>query len=386
MKIGKLFFYIIFALQFVTPCFSQSERNDTLLNEIERFKDIFRSVGLSKLDKIEGLYYASEEQTTSGFTDLKNNKTQIRNVYIIIKKNSHLENKFDIYRYADGWTFAGKVFEPGFKRDNRWVIRKDSNKYFIYGTSNVHVTYQECEISFTENNISFIEVEEMKKLEAGWVFRTKVKTTNKVFPSTENIFKTGTGFFISKNGYVVTNFHVISKASNIYISNDNIKRMKAEVMYIDESNDIAMLKIDYSIENIPYNIVFANTEIGNSVFTLGYPFIQSMGKEVKLTNGIINSNSGYEDDTRYYQFSAEIQPGNSGGPLFDSEGNVVGLVSAKHNKATNAGYALKSKFLIDFIKLNEPSILRPNVNSLKNLSLAAKYKKLRDFVLLLEIE
>ena len=111
-----------------------------------------------------------------------------------------------------------------------------------------------------------------------------------------------------------------------------------------------------------------------------------MGKEVKLTNGIINSNSGFENDPRYYQFSAEIQPGNSGGPLFDSEGNVVGIVSSKHSKATNAGYALESKFLIDFIKLNEPSILKHNVNSLKDLSLISKYKILKDYILLLEIE
>lgn len=386
MKKEKLIIYLIFAFQFVTPCFSQSEPNDTLLNQIERFKDIFRSVGLSKLDKIEGIYYTSEEFTTSGFTDPKNNKTQTLTVYIAIKKNSYAVDKFDIYRYSNGFSFEGKFHEPGFTKSDHWFIRKDLNKYYIYGTSTDYVTYRESEVSFTENNISFIQLEEMKKMEAGWVFRSSFKSSNKIYPKADNIFKTGTGFFISKNGYVVTNFHVISKASNIYISNNNIKRMKADVKYIDEFNDIAILKIDYSITNIPYNIAIANTEIGNSVFTLGYPFIQSMGKEVKLTNGIINSNSGYEDDTRYYQFSAEIQPGNSGGPLFDSEGNVVGLVSAKHNEATNAGYALKSKFLIDFIKLNEPSVLRQNVNSLKNLSLTAKYQKLKEFVLLLEIE
>ncbi len=147
-----------------------------------------------------------------------------------------------------------------------------------------------------------------------------------------------------------------------------------------------MLKVDTSLKNIPYNIFSGNEEIGDNIFTLGYPFIQLMGKEVKLTNGIINSNSGFENDTRYYQFSAEIQPGNSGGPLFDSDGNIIGLVSAKHSKATNAGYALKSKFVVDFIKLNDPSILKKNVNTFKNLNLTSKYKILKDYILLLEIE
>lgn len=386
MKLYKLLIYLLFSFQFANSGFSQSESNDTILTQIESFKDLFRTYGISKLDKIEGIYYAKEEFTSSGSTDPKNNKTQFLKVYIVIKKNSRIEGRFDIYQYSDGFTYAGKFYEPGFTKSDSWFIRKDLNRYYLYGNSNNYVTYRESEVTFTENNISFTQIEEMKILEAGVVFRSSFNTSDKIFPKTENIFKTGTGFIISKMGYIITNFHVISKASNIFISNTNIKRMKADIKYVDEYNDIAILKIDYPIANIPYNIIGTNKEIGNNVFTLGFPFIQSMGKEVKLTNGIINSNSGYEDDKRYYQFSAEIQPGNSGGPLFDSEGNVVGLVSAKHTQATNAGYALKSKYLIDFIKLNEPSILRPNVNSLKNLNLTAKYQKLKDFVLLLEVE
>jgi serine protease Do len=151
---------------------------------------------------------------------------------------------------------------------------------------------------------------------------------------------------------------VIENATNVYASNSICNKLKAEIVFSDKLNDIAILKVNITLKPIPFNIITINKDIGSNVFTLGFPYVQSMGKDVKLTNGIINSSSGFENDTRYYQFSAEIQPGNSGGPLFDSDGNVVGLVSAKHNKATNAGYALKSKFIVDFIKLTNPTLLK----------------------------
>ena len=66
-----------------------------------------------------------------------------------------------------------------------------------------------------------------------------------------------------------------------------------------------------------------------------------MGKEIKLTTGVISANSGFLGDTSLYQISAPIQPGNSGGPIFDFAGNLIGIVSAKHNHADNVGYAVK---------------------------------------------
>lgn len=379
----KIIISITFALLACTSCFSQMSNNDTL-NKIEKKKDLFRRIGLANLDKIEGIYFGYQNTTRSGWDgplSSLNGKFKY-DLYFIILKDLNTPNQFNVYDYyVDEFRL-----NPG-----KYFIEKEDNKYKLkccvsaetLAKSNLSID-NGSEVTFDGNNISFTS----KTISSDIISTDIYNSEYKIFPRSleDNIFKTGTGFFISKNGYVVTNYHVIKVASNIYVSNSKFKRLKAEIEFVDEYNDIAILKVPYKLNVIPYNILALSKDIGDNVFTLGYPFVQSMGKEVKLTNGIINSNSGYENDIRYYQFSAEIQPGNSGGPLFDSEGNIVGLVSSKHNKATNAGYALKAKFIIDFIKINDPAILKTNINSLKNLSLTSKYKILKDYVLLLEIE
>jgi len=79
------------------------------------------------------------------------------------------------------------------------------------------------------------------------------------------------------------------------------------------------------------------------VFILGYPLRATMGDEIKVTNGIISSRSGFKGDITTYQISAAAQPGNSGGHLFNKDGNLVEIVSAKPLEAENATYAVKSK-------------------------------------------
>jgi S1-C subfamily serine protease len=76
-----------------------------------------------------------------------------------------------------------------------------------------------------------------------------------------------------------------------------------------------------------------------------------MGDEVKLTNGIISSKSGFQGDVTSYQITAPVQPGNSGGPLFDDKGNIIGIINAKHVGAENASYAIKASYLMNLIDL-----------------------------------
>lgn len=381
----KTLLTIIFTLYVSVFCFSQDENPERLREKIEMVKDNFRSDGLNKLDKIEGIYYLNQLEIIKdldGETAFLNG-TDMRNVYVVISRNENDMNRFDIFEYSE--YFGGEFF----RRTTNWFIRKEASDYFASCSDCLGIEtsfYYESKVSFNNNGISWEE--ESRKKNSPGTFIKIFSAIQKIFPSTleENIFKSGTGFFISQDGYLITNYHVIENSTNIYVSNKIYKRINAQVVFVDENNDIALLKVDVKLKSIPFNIVPTNKEIGNNVFTLGYPFIQTMGNEVKLTNGIINSSSGFKNDSRYYQFSAEIQPGNSGGPLFDSNGNIVGLVSAQHSAATNAGYALKSKFIIDFIKMNNPSILKTNINALKNLDLSAKYKLIQDYVILLEIE
>jgi hypothetical protein len=200
----------------------------------------------------------------------------------------------------------------------------------------------------------------------------------------------GTGFAID-DGYIATNYHVINGAGKIYISwkeGDHTEKLNAQLVATDEKNDIAILKIIDSrfkgFDNIPYGFNTALANEGEEIFVLGYPLTSTMGEEIKLTNGIISSTKGYKDDASMYQISAPIQPGNSGGPLFDSDGNVIGIIRAKHSEAENAGYAVKAIYLENLIKSSGISASITRASKLHSSSLSKKVKKVKGFVYKIE--
>lgn len=199
----------------------------------------------------------------------------------------------------------------------------------------------------------------------------------------------GTGFLISDNGYIATCYHVIEGASEIMvkgINNDFYKKYSAKVVATDKLNDLAILKIDSRLEtSIKYAIKWNVSEVGQEVFTLGYPLKTSMGEEIKLTNGIISSKSGFQGDITTYQITAPVQPGNSGGPLFDKNGYVIGVISAKHTGAENAGYAVKTNILRNLIQSTSHSIVLPTSNQLSGKSLTEQVKLTRKDVLIIEV-
>jgi len=183
----------------------------------------------------------------------------------------------------------------------------------------------------------------------------------------------GTGFFLSRDGYIVTNYHVIEDAKNNNIKvtsiNGNTNTFyNAVVAICDKQNDLAILKITdpsfVPLNSIPYTFKFVTSSIGEDCFVLGYPLVSSMGSEIKLTNGIISSKTGYEGNIAQYQISAPVQPGNSGGPLFDSSGNIIGVVKAKHTQAENAGYAIKASYIRNLVELLPEQISFPQTNIL----------------------
>ena len=203
-------------------------------------------------------------------------------------------------------------------------------------------------------------------------------------------FWSGTGFALYK-GYIVTNYHVIKDATNIEIfgiNRDISKSYKAEIIGIDKINDLALLKINdenfASFGNIPYSIKQQMGEVGEDIYVLGYPLTTTMGVEIKLTNGIISARSGYDGDVSLYQISAPIQPGNSGGPLFDKSGNLIGVICAKHTGAENAGYAIKMSYLRNLVESVADLKILPSKNIISNLELKDQVKQITPFVFLIK--
>lgn len=198
----------------------------------------------------------------------------------------------------------------------------------------------------------------------------------------------GTGFAIG-NGCLVTNYHVIENAKSIHIQGVRgsfANTYQASVVGSDKNNDLAILKISDSQFNgfgtIPYKVKTSTSDVGEDIFVLGYPLTTTMGEEIKLTTGVISSKTGFQGDVSSYQISAPVQPGNSGGPLFDSKGNVIGIVSAKHVGAENVGYAIKASYLNSLVE-SLSGITLPTNNTLSSLSLSEKVKKVDDFIFLI---
>ena len=216
-------------------------------------------------------------------------------------------------------------------------------------------------------------------------------TEGTVAPDNDTPNKTwsGSGFALNL-GYIVTNYHVIENANKIIVRGVDgslSKEYSAEVIAQDKTNDLALIRINdptYSFEEtVPYAIDYQMVDVGETVWVLGYPLTQILGNEIKLTNGIISSKSGYQGDVSSYQISAPVQPGNSGGPLFDSHGNIVGIVNAGIPGADNVGYAIKTSYLMNLIESYSLTSILPSKNNISSLSLKDQVKIVRDYVYLL---
>lgn len=199
----------------------------------------------------------------------------------------------------------------------------------------------------------------------------------------------GSGFAL-KDGFIVTNYHVIENAETIWIhgiKGDFPTKYSAKVVATDKFNDIALLKVSDSnftgFGTIPYNVKTSVSDVGEDIFVLGYPLTSTMGEEIKLTTGVISSRTGFQGDVSLYQISAPIQPGNSGGPLFDYKGNLVGIVSSKHTGAENVGYAIKTSYLRNLIESTVSKNILPTNAQTATLPLTEKIKVLKNFVFMI---
>ena len=210
--------------------------------------------------------------------------------------------------------------------------------------------------------------------------------------SNEQFKGSGSGFAISEEGLIVTNYHVIEDASVVKVQITQIGKNKlhdAKVVISDPKNDLAILQIEDAsfegFESIPFSIKTKVSDMGTKVYALGYPLINTMGESIKLTDGLISSQVGFQGDITSYQLSVPIQPGNSGGPLLDNEGNLIGVINAIHRGADNATYAVKSNILANLIELlpNAPSL--DNSSRLSNIPLAKQAAIIEDFVVLIKV-
>jgi TPR repeat protein len=185
-------------------------------------------------------------------------------------------------------------------------------------------------------------------------------------PTEDEDIGIGTGFFISRSGHLVTNYHVIKDAIGIRVLLGHDKEVPATVIAQDKKADLAILKVsvpDSTKAGDRYYLPIApagGVKLGSTVATVGFPNISVQGFSPKLSKGEISSLAGIQDDPGEFQISVPLQPGNSGGALVDAKGNVVGVVCSILDQrialattgtlANNVAYAVKSSLLLNLIE------------------------------------
>jgi S1-C subfamily serine protease len=206
----------------------------------------------------------------------------------------------------------------------------------------------------------------------------------------------GSGVIISKSGHIITNHHVIEDAEKIeveFMLDDELQKFNAEVVQVDKTNDLAVLKIfDMNFDGVsepPYNFKFRGSDVGTKVYAFGYPMALSiMGKEIKVTDGMISSKTGFDGNITTYQITAPIQGGNSGGPLFDEQANLIGINSSGIRKdiADNVAYSIKTSYVSNLLDVLPKSIELPSSTKLKSLPLTEQIKEISKYVVLVKVK
>lgn len=171
---------------------------------------------------------------------------------------------------------------------------------------------------------------------------------------------TGTGFFVSNTGHILTNAHVVRRCSKVDVKRPGDIPARAVIVARDKVNDLALLKTNLQGQAPP--AFRTGAKIGEAVAAYGFPLSGLLATSGNFTTGNISATAGLLDDTRMLQVSSPVQPGNSGGPLLDEAGNVVGVVVSKLNAialasvtkdvAQNVNFAIKASLAVSFLEAN----------------------------------
>jgi serine protease Do len=227
------------------------------------------------------------------------------------------------------------------------------------------------------------------KLERGQQYQgNKINDVISKIPKDAEVRGGGSGFLIDAKGYIVTNAHVLrgAKFANVYNAG---KEYKTKIIFTDYSRDLAILKIadqDFSpAKSLPYGISKVSLDLGEEVFTLGYP-----KNEMVYNMGYLSARTGFEGDTLSCQIQMSANPGNSGGPVLNKYGEVVGILSTKEKQAEGVTFAITSKYIhkmVDELKKSDTSFQKvkmPAYSTLRGMDRVNQIKKMEDCIFLIK--
>ena len=354
--------------------------NIQIINKTEEELVAYYDNNLESLNEVEGIWTESQNnQYRIGI--FKDNEKINRDYVGIIIDSKHLFWKPKQVKIELNKTAYKKVF---------------TTNYFMANHSEQGTTAY-------INEVGMLEMELTSKGESfkSTFIKNYPQNINHILGSDKiNVSETsGSGSIISESGLVVTNYHVIEDRSNIFVYLPQInKEFSADLILKDKNNDLAILKL----QEFKYSEIFSNpipfivstsssSKLGEDVFTLGFPLGEILGKSAKFSSGKINSLFGIQDDPRVFQISNPIQPGNSGGPLFNSNGELIGIVFSSLNAKffyenadiipQNVNFAVKSNYLLNLISLlPDEKEISNRKNLLMNLPIEKQIELIQPFI------
>lgn len=403
--------------------------NSTIFIATERHQTNYNgslSKSIKRLDKKISYSFNPSLIITSGNNSLKNTSSDENSIdlsselsireYFDENGTELIEGVWEILTREDSYRLA--IIKSGFKFNATVIESSTSGGASGFNPGELKATL-ETTVSDEVVTINWIQLGKSKKKTVGVVKNNNTIefTVNdlpflapvpyllyKVYPKIGKLKKSktsewagnGSGIIISKSGHIVTNYHVIKDTDKIeveFILNEEVQKFNAEIVTVDKLNDLAIIKIfDMNfdgLDNIGYNFKTESSEVGTKVYAYGYPMaLTAMGKEIKITDGIISSKSGFDGNVTTYQITAPIQAGNSGGPLFDQNGNFIGINSSGLGKdvADNVGYTIKSSYVLNLLDVLTKSIDLPSNNNLESLPLTEQIKEISKYVVLIKVK
>lgn len=335
---------------------------------------------LKETDKV-GIIY--------GFKDWQN-----YNYMAITKKNIYIGAIYEGVKSTDVDAMFCSAINPLENNTIKILCNGEKNYYSING----EIQYTSKKNKLFGNNFGFVLSGNTKlKVEKFTIKEIGISGSNSNNTSTtdNDIKATGSGVIFSSSGYIITNYHVVENSSKFIvevIENSNKKDYKAELITQDKENDLAILKIKddkfVNLSTIKYSFKEnGQLDVGATVFTIGFPHaLTGMGKDAKFTDGKISAKTGYDGAVNSFQSTIPVQPGNSGGPVFNDSGQLVGVINATMNNTDNVSYTIKLNYIKNLIELLQDKVDLPSDNSISKSSLEEKIKVLTNFVVLIKVK